>query len=401
MRLRIFYSPEGFGNVGYDFPAANAANVLDAANDGLSTDAATSKIAQLGQTVGRALDPAKLLEVREIPLNGFSILLNGVTAANAALIIKQLVSLTNSPQLIFQNAAGTEISRICFPDNQGILIGALAGAANNASGKTVVLIGNSAGHDLTTSNIIIAIGSGALQGSGAINPNSIIGIGQDCIDRSGGAIADHIINLGHNSLSSGNPVFTLGTNIINIGNRNGSGANAGSIGAEVTVIGHRSNVGGGLTNTIVIANFNNGVNLLTLSNVVVIAKSDQNVLIGQVVAAWTDNGNRLQVNGNGFFAGGLAPKIRTTTTLAETFGALDNTILCDATAGNLVVTIDPTLTTQRIGNVKKIDSSVNTVTLTAASGLIFDIGAGVASLSVGVQGENLQFQSDGTNIYIL
>jgi hypothetical protein len=143
------------------------------------------------------------------------------------------------------------------------------------------------------------------------------------------------------------------------------------------------------------------VNLLTLSNVVVIAKSDQNVLIGQVVAAWTDNGNRLQVNGNGFFAGGLAPKIRTTTTLAETFGALDNTILCDATAGNLVVTIDPTLTTQRIGNVKKIDSSVNTVTLTAASGLIFDIGAGVASLSVGVQGENLQFQSDGTNIYIL
>jgi predicted amidohydrolase len=51
--------------------------------------------------------------------------------------------------------------------------------------------------------------------------------------------------------------------------------------------------------------------------------------------------------------------------------------------------------------VKKIDSSVNTVTLTAASGLIFDIGAGVASLSVGVQGENLQFQSDGTNIYIL
>lgn len=71
MRLKLFYSPEGFGNVGYDFPPNSAPAVLNNANDGLSTDAATAKIAQLGQTVGRAGDPAILLEDREIPDGGF------------------------------------------------------------------------------------------------------------------------------------------------------------------------------------------------------------------------------------------------------------------------------------------------------------------------------------------
>jgi hypothetical protein len=66
--LRLFY--EGLGNIYYDLPAAAAPNVVDAANDGLSTDLATAKIAQLGQAVGRAGDPAILLEDREIPNPG-------------------------------------------------------------------------------------------------------------------------------------------------------------------------------------------------------------------------------------------------------------------------------------------------------------------------------------------
>jgi hypothetical protein len=375
--------------------------VLNAANDGLSTDAATSKIAQLGQTVGRAGDPAKLLEVREIPLNSFSVLIDGITAANAALILKQLASATNAPQLLFWDASNNEISRICFPDNQGILIGANAGFSNNATGRTQILIGNTAGGNLSTANIIILIGSGALQGTaGNSNPNSVIGIGQDCFDRPLATLADHLINLGHNSISGGSGK-NVGTNFINIGNRNSAGANSDTIGAEVTIIGHRVNVGGGLTNTNVIGNLNNGVNLITLSNIFLFGLPTQNFLFGFAALGLADNGNRMQVNGNIFAAGGLAPKIRTTTTAAETFGALDYTIIADATAGNINVNIDPTITTQRIGNLKKKDASLNTVTLTALSGQIFGLGAPAATLVIGTQGQNISFQSDGTNIFVL
>jgi len=82
--LRLFY--EGVGNVNYEFPPSGASGVLNAANDGLSTDAATSKIAQLGQTVGRAADPAKLLEAREIPLNNNSLTLRNTFGADSILL---------------------------------------------------------------------------------------------------------------------------------------------------------------------------------------------------------------------------------------------------------------------------------------------------------------------------
>lgn len=394
--------PEGQGNVGYDFPAKSAPNVLNAANDGLSTDAATAKIAQLGQTVGRAGNPAKLLETREIPLNGFSVLLSGITAANAALLLRQLASGVNDPQIIFQNAAAAEIGRITFIDGLSFFIGPNAGAnavAGGTNGK--ILIGNSAGHDLVNADTIIAIGSGAFQGTGAlVQPNDIIAIGNDVLDRNGGAIGDHNVVIGNNSFSGG-AAPAMGTNNLLIGSRNSSGAaNSSTIGNNNILLGMQTDIGN-ISNSIVIGTFINGINLMSLSNVVVLGKSDQNTLIGQVVAAWSDNGNRLQVNGNGFFAGGLAPKIRTTAVLAEVFGPLDYTILADATAGAFNCNIDPTITNQREGNLKKIDASANNVTLTALSGNIFGLGAPAPSISIGVQGQSLHFQSDGTNIYIL
>lgn len=66
--LRIFFSAEGQGNIGYgDAPSDAAGEGLLNANDGLSKDLATGTIAQLGQAIGRAGDPAILTENREIP----------------------------------------------------------------------------------------------------------------------------------------------------------------------------------------------------------------------------------------------------------------------------------------------------------------------------------------------
>lgn len=69
-----------FGNIDYFKPATAAGiGALNNANDGLSVDA-SGLIARLGQPVGAAGDPAKLLENREIPFNNFSIKLKDPVA---------------------------------------------------------------------------------------------------------------------------------------------------------------------------------------------------------------------------------------------------------------------------------------------------------------------------------
>jgi hypothetical protein len=77
--LKLYFS-DGQGSSTYNGPSPFAPGnpTLIGANDGLSTDAATGKIAQLGQTLGRAGDPAKILEDREIPMNGHRIFLDNV-----------------------------------------------------------------------------------------------------------------------------------------------------------------------------------------------------------------------------------------------------------------------------------------------------------------------------------
>ena len=397
--LRIFYSPEGFGNIGYDFPAAAGANVLDAANDGLSTDAATSKIAQLGQTVGRVGNPAVLLEDREIPLAGFGVLLSNLLASNPAITIKQGVSPLNAPHLLFLNSAGVEIARIVFRDGESVYIGRNAGATIT-TGTVNILIGGNAGGGLLAGGSNICIGGGAMQGNGGASAFNIV-LGQDSLDRNGVSVGSGVIILGH--LSTNNGVQPVGNDNIFIGNSNNTtGTAATGIGVDNIILGHANIMGGVLNNSIIIGNLKNGgVGAeMTVSNVIIIGRTDQNTFIGRPLPI-VDNGNRLQLGGNAWMTGGIAPGIRTTTTLAETFGALDSTIIADATAGNLNVNIDPTITTQRIGNLKKKDASANTVTLTALSGQVFGLGAPAASISMGVQGQSITFQSDGTNIFIL
>jgi hypothetical protein len=397
--LRIFYSPEGFGNIGYDFPAAAGANVLDAANDGLSTDAATSKIAQLGQTVGRVGNPAVLLEDREIPLAGFGVLLSNLLASNPAITIKQGVSPLNAPHLLFLSSAGVEIARIVFRDGESVYIGRNAGATVTL-GTVNILIGGNAGGGLLAGGSNICIGGGAMQGNGGGSAFNIV-LGQDSLDRNGVSVGSGVIILGH--LSTNNGVQPVGNDNIFIGNSNNTtGTPATGIGVDNIILGHANIMGGVLNNSIIIGNLKNGgVGAeMTVSNVIIIGRTDQNTFIGRPLPI-VDNGNRLQLGGNAWMTGGIAPGIRTTTTLAETFGALDSTIIADATAGNLNVNIDPTITTQRIGNLKKKDASANTVTLTALSGQVFGLGAPAASISMGVQGQSITFQSDGTNIFIL
>jgi hypothetical protein len=288
------------GSIVYSSPNASAfVPGSSAAVNGLSINGTGQVV--LGNDVGVPA-PAVLLSNRQVPLGGFNILWSGQTTL-PAFTFKQSTSPNLVPVITFQNNVGTEISRLTIPDNQTMCLG--AGAGGNLTGNNIgIFIGNTAGGGITSGQSDIAIGPGAMQGNGGLT-NFGIGIGQDCFDRNGAAISDHVINIGHNSISGG-AGKTVGTNFINIGNRNSSGANADIIGAEVTVIGHRSNVGGSLTNTIVLANFNNGVSLLTLSNVIVIGTSIQNILIGQTVAAWADNGNRLQVSGK-MNTGGAAP----------------------------------------------------------------------------------------------
>jgi hypothetical protein len=123
--LRLFYSGEGQGNIGYDIPPASAAGVLNAANDGLSTDLATGKIAQLGQTVNRPGDPAILLQDREIPNpGGFTVFFgknNGI--ANVVGINSDFgISVANNNLIGFQYFDGAKNFTIEMPSATTILM---------------------------------------------------------------------------------------------------------------------------------------------------------------------------------------------------------------------------------------------------------------------------------------
>jgi hypothetical protein len=75
--------------------------------------------------------------------------------------------------------------------------------------------------------------------------------------------------------------------------------------------------------------------------------------------------------------------------------ATDETVLCDATLGAITVTL-PTATSGRIVTVKKIDNSVNAITIDGDAGDID--GAGTQPLSA--QWDALTMQADGTNWFI-
>jgi hypothetical protein len=407
--LRIFY--EGLGNIYYDLPAAAAPNVVDAANDGLSTDAATAKIAQLGQTVGRLGNPAVLLENREIPFDVFSLLLNNIgKAVGAHLKFKKdaAADANFDPFIEVLKSDGTALLKFRITDNHSLYINRLPSGASTGRNNLVMM--EEAGGKLTTGRDNVLLGAGC--GNGLTTQQGWVVIGEDNIDMFAGSNAgDFGICIGANNFNAGF-ITNIGNNFILLGSANNN-STGDSIGDFVIIIGGANmGLGGGMHDTIIIGNQATTGPTVTISNVVIIGTGGQNLLIGQspVGAAFIDTGERVQIKGTvksrnnslGIRAG----------IAADTFTVNDNTLLMDSTAGNMTVSITPAnlssvgagINANRtgiVGNVKKISADLNTITLNATSGLIYGLGAPAASLVFNTQGQSVAFQSDGTNIYIL
>jgi hypothetical protein len=369
---------------------------VTAANSGTSLN---GTIVTLGQAVGAVGNPGKLLRNTELPFNGFSWLLDQIgQVAGAHLIIKYdpAAAALFEPYIEFQDSTGADTGTLRLDSTGAIYFGVNNGTT--ATGRQNISIGANAMSRCTTTRDTVAIGAQAGSGAGVAVPseknvfigadNSDIGIGFDT--------GSDGVFIGANANDNGARNVGNGSVWIGAFINNGAIVLAGDTGANTILIGNSIGTGGNAANTTVI-----GTAITTsLSNVALVGRFDQNVVIGAALAGEVDDGNKLQVRGN-MSVKGIKPAIRTTAVLAETFGANDFTMICDTTAGNMIVDIDPTIHIGSLGNVKKISADVNSVTLTALSGLIFDIGAGTASVSINTQGENLSFQSDGTNIYIL
>lgn len=396
--LRLLY--EGIGEIIYgntNNSGGGGAPPITAANDGLSEQVVAT--VKLGQLVGAVGNPAKLLDNREIPFNAFSLLFSQIgQIAGAHLIFKLDPASGFDPYFEFQDSTGATIGTFRIdPTGLGIYIGLNNGTT--ATGRQNVSIGDNTMSRCTTTRDTIAIGAQAGSGAGVVTPseknvfigadNSDMGIGFDT--------GSNGVFVGANTNDSG--VRNVGNFSVWLGSliNNGATVLVGDTGAFTILIGASIGTGGNATNLTIIGNLIQSA----LSNAVLLGRFDQDVIIGAALLGETDDlVNKLQVRGS-MISKGIAQPIRTTTVLAETFGVNDYTILADTTSGNMAVTIDPTTRVGKIGNVKKISADANSITLTAASGLIFDIGAGVASISFNVQGESFQFQTDGTNIYIL
>lgn len=79
--------------------------------------------------------------------------------------------------------------------------------------------------------------------------------------------------------------------------------------------------------------------------------------------------------------------------------ATDVTVLVDAAAGPVEVTLPPLASNQkRVFNIKKVDATANVVTITPFAG---DTIENLANTDTDIPGESLQIQGFGTNWYIL
>lgn len=89
----------------------------------------------------------------------------------------------------------------------------------------------------------------------------------------------------------------------------------------------------------------------------------------------------------------------TTVTANYTITADDYTVLSDATSGAITITLPAaSALTNRLFNIKKIDSTGNTVTIAPSGADTID---GSTSAIIELQWVNVVVQSDGTNWYIL
>lgn len=136
-----------------------------------------------------------------------------------------------------------------------------------------------------------------------------------------------------------------------------------------------------------------------------------NVLVGAatVLMTWDNTLVWRHTFGNSFvemlgglmIQDGIGLRLRNTASLVESFADTDYAINMDTTGGNATVSLNPvTMRANRLGKIKKVSIDANTITLNATSGLIVDIPPGAASFVFAAPGTCIEFQSDGTNIYI-
>jgi hypothetical protein len=312
---------------------------VTAANDGVSLTGTTVK---LGQAVGALGNPAALLEDREIPLAGHSLIVSQIggdlvsVPTSFFVLRKGASSVFSTPLLQIQTTLGAEILSIRAGDGSCIFIGQGAGLNVINSGNRSIGIGTNAlaaAPAVTFENIAIGfnampnsiagaiqntvVGSGAGQALNAGSTNNLFGINAgggitDGVDNSFiGAFAGTGLVLGSRNMGMGTDVLGgsdpsdcvvigfAGGSVGVVGNQNVLiGSNAAqntNIGANNILIGFNVQNGailGNITNTTLIGVGQSSV----LSNIVALGIATQNILLGFTGPA-VDSGNRLQVNG--------------------------------------------------------------------------------------------------------
>jgi hypothetical protein len=322
---------------------SNAANTLGAgaANSGLSV---TGGVVQLGQLTNQAGNPGILLRDTEVPMGNFPLRFTGMggIATQGIYFKADAAKAITTPYLIFQDSTGAENGRVNF-QNGDIAIGVNAGIAITIATLNQTAIGahclglNQTGirnTGLGNGVLSLCVSSPANTGVGYAALNNlasgagfntavgyqalyqcVTGANNTAVGLFAGAgtylgSSDNTLigqNAGARTTAAGTAVFqgtiigsnagsllaTWGVGVIAIGY---SAMVNGVLGANSIIIGSNSDSSGGNpANSTIIGQ---GMDI-QISNVVVLGRGDQNIIIGQTVsAAGSDNGSKLQVKGS-------------------------------------------------------------------------------------------------------
>ena len=213
---------------------------------------------------------------------------------------------------------------------------------SNATGRNNFFWGTNVGLNVTTSfdNILIGAQAGlSLTGGGK---NVIIG-GDSFNTGSVGNLGNFNTCVGTNNMDNGQGA--IGDYNIVVGNANLQ--STGALGNSNIIIGARNFVGNNTTTNSVLIGFDTNT---SISNVVVLGKNTQNVILGGISGSITDTGDRLQVRN-----GSAMIDVLPTTANVKTLVAWDNTthqlVVGTGTAGGLT-TADNGLTANTASNVR-------------------------------------------------
>lgn len=377
------------------------------ANNGLSLE---QRDVQLGQLLSAAGNPAALKDNREIPMNGYNLLLTGTgklikgratddgigTIQNSgsysydktdnngiyAGSVRMLGQKAASPSAFFGLGNTTNISGVSSSANL-IVMGRNSGSS--IVGGDAFIMGNDCGSTITSPHNFIAIGNGCLtkaivneslavgsyalfnQTTGPFNNavgqygtliNLTSGLGNNAFGTNSGAIiktGNYNVCIGHNS-GGGNSGFlgSEATRTIFINPRASSGSSTSGRYTDCLFLGvnsgkQTSDTASSITNTGILGSYVT----TDLSNVCIVSNITQHVIIPSLSNVVTvDNGAKLQVNGTGFFSDTLT---------ATTMGSADNS--------------------NRVATTAFVKNAIGAPALTITNGTTSDITAAAGALT--------------------